>query len=269
MSLILTRQKATLQRNVVTSMDEQTDVEQASFSTAHDERQAMLDLVAHDIATPIATAKGSVHLLRQSMDRMTKEQVDGLLMALDRSISGIERIAKNLSVDARLGAGGFTEGYVEISVQQLLKELEADLSSLAEQKKILLSFEVLPDAPESFQGGLLLARQAIENLITNAIKFSPRDGLVVVRARSDGLCVRFEVTDNGPGVAEAEQGVLFDRFARSKDASTKKLPGLGLGLSIVDRVATVHGGSVGMTSTPGEGSTFWITFPVENWRPGA
>ena len=229
----------------------------------------MLDLVAHDIATPIATAKGSVHLLRQSIDRMTKEQVDGLLTALDRSISGIERIAKNLSVDARLGVGGLTEGFVEIPVAQLLGELETDLSTLAEQKKIDLRFEIAPDAPQSFTGALLLARQAVENLITNAIKFSPADGLVLVTARSDGPSIRFDVADQGPGVAEAEQGVLFERGKRSQDPSMKKLPGLGIGLSIVSRVARVHGGSVGMSSAQGEGSTFWITFPIDNWRPAA
>lgn len=229
----------------------------------------MLDLVAHDIATPIATAKGSVHLLRQSIDRMTKEQVDGLLTALDRSISGIERIAKNLSVDARLGIGGLTEGFVEISVAQLLRELEADLSSLAEQKRITLDFEILPDAPPAFTGALLLARQAIENLITNAVKFSPHGALVTIKATGDGPSIRFEVTDQGPGVSRAEQGVLFERFRRSQDPSTRKLPGLGLGLSIVNRVAKVHGGTVGVASTEGQGSTFWIAFPVDNWRPAA
>lgn len=229
----------------------------------------MLDLVAHDIATPIATAKGSVHLLRQSIDRMTKEQVDALLTALDRSISGIERIAKNLSVDARLGIGGLTEGFVEISVAQLLGELEADLSSLADQKHITLDFEILSDAPPAFTGALLLARQAIENLITNAIKFSPPEALVTIKARPEGPSIRFEVTDQGPGVPVAEQGVLFERFRRSQDPSARKLPGLGLGLSIVNRVAKVHGGTVGVSSEVGRGSTFWIAFPVQNWRPAA
>lgn len=236
---------------------------------AIDERQAMLDLVAHDIATPIATAKGSVHLLRESLDHLTKEQVKSLLAAIDRSISGIERIAKNLSVDARLGAGSFTEGFVEIFVAQLLSELEVDLSSLAQQRNVVLRFEVLADAPQSFNGALLLARQALENLITNAIKFSPQNGSVSVTARGDGPALLFEVTDEGPGVPEAEQGVLFERFRRSIDTSNKKLPGLGLGLSIVSRVAKVHGGSVGVTNGSDGGSTFWISFPVENWRPAA
>lgn len=229
----------------------------------------MLDLVAHDIATPIATAKGSVHILRQSIGDLTPEQVHGLLVALDRSISGIERIAKNLSVDARLSAGGLTEGFVEISVEQLLSELEADLVSLAEQKNIHLRFEVQPDAPPAFNGALQLARQAIENLITNALKFSPPDGTVTITACADGPAVRFAVTDEGPGVPQTEQGMLFQRFTRATESSRRKLPGLGLGLSIVNRVAKVHGGSVGVESRPGEGATFWIAFPIENWRPAA
>lgn len=236
---------------------------------AIDERQAMLDLVAHDIATPIATAKGSVHLLRRSFEDLTQDQVQKLLTAIDRSISGIERIARNLSVDARLGAGSFTEGFVEISVHQLLSELEVDLCSLAEQTDVSLRVDIASDSPPVFTGGLLLARQALENLITNAIKFSPQGGTVTVTATGDGPAVRFEVTDQGPGVPEAEQGVLFERFKRSSDSSKRKLPGLGLGLSIVHRVATVHGGSVGVVSGRDGGSTFWIAFPIENWRPAA
>ena len=236
---------------------------------AIDERQAMLDLVAHDIATPIATAKGSVHLLRESFDKLTKEQVQKLLAAIDRSLSGIERIAKNLSVDARLGAGGFTEGFVEISVAQLLSELEVDLSSLADQRNLTLRFEIRPDAPPAFTGALLLARQALENLITNAIKFSPANGSVSVTAVREAATVRFEVTDQGPGVPRTEQGVLFERFRRSPDLSEQNPPGLGLGLSIVSRVAKVHGGTVGIVDADGGGSTFWIAFPVQNWRPAA
>ena len=229
----------------------------------------MLDMVRHDMATPIATAKGSIHLLRTAMDQMTKEQVASLLTALDRSISGIERLAKNLSVDASLDAEALTEGFVEISIAQLLGELEQDLASLAEQKKIPLTFSITPETPPSFSGALLLTRQAIENLITNAIKFSPQGEPVAITARADGPAIRFEVTDRGPGVPEGEQSRLFDRFKRAADSTRRKVPGLGLGLSIVSRVARVHGGAVGVTSGAGHGSTFWISFPIENWRPAA
>ena len=229
----------------------------------------MLDMVRHDMATPIATAKGSIHLLRTAMDEMTKDQVASLLTALDRSISGIERLAKNLSIDASLDADALTEAFVEISVAQLLGELEQDLASLAEQKRIALTFSITSETPASFNGALLLTRQAIENLITNAIKFSPQGEPVSVTTRVDGPSIRFEVTDRGPGVPDGEQSRLFDRFKRSTDSTRKKVPGLGLGLSIVSRVARVHGGTVGVTSKTGDGSTFWISFPIENWRPAA
>ena len=80
--------------------------------------------------------------------------------------------------------------------------------------------------------------------------------------------MRFDVRDQGPGIPVDEQSRLFERFQRSEESSAK-VPGLGLGLSIVKRVAKVHGGTIGISSQPGHGSTFWITFPVENWRPAA
>jgi signal transduction histidine kinase len=132
-----------------------------------------------------------------------------------------------------------------------------------------LSFSIAPDAPATFAGASLLVRQALENLVTNAIKFSPRGTMVALTARSEGVSIRFDVRDEGPGIAPGDQTRLFERFHRDQQAITRRAPGLGLGLSIVKRVARAHGGTVGLASQEGHGSTFWVTFPVENWRPAA
>jgi signal transduction histidine kinase len=103
----------------------------------------------------------------------------------------------------------------------------------------------------------------LENLLTNAIKFSPSGTDVVLTARLEGGSVRFDVTDEGPGIAVEQQGRLFLRFEREEQGEVSRA-GLGLGLSIVRRVAEAHGGGVGVASRPGQGATFWISFPINS-----
>jgi two-component system sensor histidine kinase BaeS len=93
-------------------------------------------------------------------------------------------------------------------------------------------------------------RDALENLVTNAIKFTPEGGTVTVVARTEDNVVRFEVTDEGPGITADRQAALFT--------------GEGRGLVLVRRLVEGRGGSLGVDSRPGAGSTFWVTFPIDH-----
>jgi two-component system OmpR family sensor kinase len=107
-----------------------------------------------------------------------------------------------------------------------------------------------------------MVREVLDNLVGNALKHAPPDSPVVVSARSEGDQVRFDVRDQGQGIPEGEQAALFERWSRTDSSRAKQLPGYGLGLSIVKRLVTAHGGSLGVSSRLGEGATFWVTFPV-------
>ncbi|MEA2446371.1 MAG: two-component system, sensor histidine kinase [Actinomycetota bacterium] len=224
--------------------------------------QAMLDLLRHDMMTPIATAKGATDLLITQFEVLTGEQRDRLLRTAGRAIEGIERMGRNLRSDARLETPQLEEGFTDIKVSVLVEELSQDLRTHADDRGI--SFEVVigADCPDSFRGAHLLVRQALENLLTNALKFSPDGQKVVITARREGESVRFDVRDEGPGVPLEDQADLFQRFRRGARAGEPPRIGLGLGLSIVKRVAEAHGGAVGLASRPNQGCTFWITFPL-------
>jgi signal transduction histidine kinase len=107
-----------------------------------------------------------------------------------------------------------------------------------------------------------MVREVLDNLVGNALKHAPDGTMVVVSTRAAGGQVRFDVRDSGPGIPESEQAALFERWTRTDSSRTKQLPGTGLGLSIVKRLVTAHGGTVGVSSRPGDGATFWVTFPV-------
>jgi signal transduction histidine kinase len=221
-----------------------------------DARQTMLDMLRHDMMTPIATAKGALELL-SGQSHLNEEQSQRLMGALNRAVLNLEGMAKNLRSDARLDAPRLEGEIRDIDTAVLLDEISNDLGRLAADKEVELSVNK-EDAPPRFRGVESLARQALENLLTNAIKFSSNGGRVVITARTEGPSVRFDVTDQGPGIGVEDQRGLFDRFGKSTHSS----PGLGLGLSIVKRVAEAHGGAVGVASQPGHGSTFWISLPV-------
>ena len=227
-------------------------------------RQTLVDVVRHDMATPIAVARGCIdHLNAQTL---SPDQRSEIFRALDRSVAALERLSSNLRSDARLENPAANEQFVDIPVGSLIEEIRNDLVDFGEQRNVDVVFHAEDDVPDTFRGSHLLVRQAIENLVTNAVKHSVRDSQVVVTCRPEGEAVRFDVSDRGAGIPTDSQHDLFDRFT-STNRGPGAVTGLGIGLSIVRRVADLHGGTVGVASRPGEGSTFWITLPIEPPQP--
>jgi signal transduction histidine kinase len=105
--------------------------------------------------------------------------------------------------------------------------------------------------------------QVLNNLLGNAIKFTPEGGRVVVRTSAEAGFLRCEVADTGVGIAAEDQPKLFQRFSQLDMSNTRSAGGAGLGLSIVKAIVNAHGGEVGIHSEPGQGATFWFTLPLE------
>jgi signal transduction histidine kinase len=105
--------------------------------------------------------------------------------------------------------------------------------------------------------------QIVINLLSNAAKFAPAEtGIVRIGLAGDGEAERVSVGDNGPGIATADQGAIFDRFRQVGDTLTRKPGGTGLGLAICRLIADHHGGAISVASAPDEGATFTLTLPV-------
>ena len=105
-----------------------------------------------------------------------------------------------------------------------------------------------------------LIKRVLANLLGNALKFTPSDGLINISASSSGDLVRIEVADTGPGIAPEDQQKIFAKFAQLD--SPQKRRGSGLGLTFAKMAVESHGGSIGVTSQLGAGSTFWFTLPI-------
>jgi signal transduction histidine kinase len=104
--------------------------------------------------------------------------------------------------------------------------------------------------------------RALSNLVENAIKYTPEHGKIQVSAMADGDFLQFEVADNGIGIPPEDLSRVFERFYRIDRSRSREMGGTGLGLSIVKHVAQVHGGTIDVTSTPGQGSKFRLRLPI-------
>lgn len=234
----------------------------SSSAKSEKARQTLVDVIRHDMATPVAVARGCIDHLGNAAESLSEEQRSEIFRALDRAIAALERLSANLRSDARLENPTVDQQFDEIAVDELIDELRDDLVDYGEQRHVQVLFHKDEEVPAAFRGIRLLIRQAIENLVTNAVKHSTRGTQVVVTCRAEGDGVRFDVRDEGTGISAHLQEELFDRFTATKSGPGNVI-GLGIGLSIVRRVADLHGGTVGVTSQPDHGSTFWITLPVE------
>ncbi|MCC6312942.1 MAG: hybrid sensor histidine kinase/response regulator, partial [Thermomicrobiales bacterium] len=147
---------------------------------------------------------------------------------------------------------------------QIARSVAALLRPQAEAKRLELSLEAAPGMDGARLDPMRL-RQCLFNIIGNAVKFTQAGGVAVRLAYVGAAAarrLRCEVQDTGVGVPEAARTTLFDRFQQADGGTTRKFGGTGLGLAITRRLVELHGGTIGVTSTPGVGSTFTVTLPI-------
>ncbi|MFN3429346.1 MAG: sensor histidine kinase, partial [Candidatus Sericytochromatia bacterium] len=180
-----------------------------------------------------------------------------------RILSGADRmlgLVDDLLDAAKLQTGRFDVNPTPTPYAPLVDEMIRQLSPFAEHKGVTLGCELhLTTTPVLDEGRI---GQVLSNLLTNAIKFTPGGGRVTVRAWEQGDCLLTEVVDTGPGIAPGDVPKLFTRFGQLDMSATRAAGGTGLGLAISRAIVEAHGGTIGVTSTPDQGSTFWVLLPL-------
>ncbi len=217
-------------------------------------RQQVVDTARHDIRTPIGAGKGFAQLLQSRRDRMAPEQVETALAGIVESFTRIEAFSTRLLLDDRALTPGVEPQWDVLQVGDLLEAVRRDACASVGRDDAV-TVHCSDDAPATLAGDVEMVRQVLDNLVGNALKHA---GSAAVTARAEGEQVRFDVRDEGPGIPEEQQARLFERWTR---APGTRADGFGLGLAIVKRLVVAHGGLLGISSRPGEGSTFWVTFP--------
>jgi signal transduction histidine kinase len=199
--------------------------------------------IAHDLRTPLAELRSRLEelaLMRPPPD-VTFSEIDGAVADVDRVIRIFDALLRLAQIDAGLRRSGF----VTLDLAELAATAVEFYAPAAELKNIRLTLHA--QAPLQVSGDPVLIAQALSNLIDNALKFAPENGLieVTIRRRSDGLA-EIAVTDNGPGILDSEKAKVVERFYRG-DAS-RGTPGVGLGLSLAQAVAKLHGSALELSN---------------------
>jgi len=158
----------------------------------------------------------------------------------------------------KLESGAWDMRFEEKSILHTIEIAADSLLALADKKRVEVD---LPCTDEKVSADHERLTQVISNLVSNAIKFSPEGGRVIVSHEIADGCLLVRVSDNGPGILEEERTVIFDRFRQSKRDRDKKT-GSGLGLAICAAIIKEHGGTIGVDSNNGNGSTFWFRIPL-------
>jgi signal transduction histidine kinase len=226
-----------------------------SVDDVDDVDAALRDVALHNLRTPLSVAEGAVTLLRDHGDRLTPEQRADLFASIDSAHQRIRQMAESALAD-RYGPSDGEARPADVKPRDIVDSVIVDLRDAGPVHLL----GVVDDAvPSSFAGNPRTVRDALENLVTNAIKFTPEGGTISVLARSHGREVSFSVSDTGCGVPANELDHVFDKYWQGT-ASERR--GLGVGLFISRAIVEAHGGRMWASSLTGKGSTFCFTLPT-------
>jgi signal transduction histidine kinase len=215
-------------------------------------------LISHDLRTPLTSIMGYLELVLDD-DNLTEEQ-RGFLNVADRNADRLLRLVNDLLFVARFEAGELELRPTELDLAAVVRQSVEESGPRAAAGGVELTCEAgAVSAVQADKGRMF---QLVENLVSNAIKFTPEGGEVRVSVTPVNGVVRLEVADTGIGIASGEQERLFERFFRASTASEHQIPGTGLGLYITRAIVEAHGGSIAVRSDPGEGTSFCVELPA-------
>ena len=221
-------------------------------------RQNFISDVSHEIQSPLTSISGFAALLKN--ERLTPQQRAHYIDVIETEARRLSKLSDNL---LRLSSLEVSEEPLKITSFSLDKQIQNAALVLEPQwsaKNIDLSLALDKTAYNGDEG---LLNQVWINLLHNAVKFTPQGGKIDVtltRGENEAIC---HIADTGIGISEEDRMRVFERFYKADKARDRALGGSGLGLSLVKKIVELHGGTVGVESRPGEGSTFSVTLPFK------
>jgi len=240
--------------------EEQLQRAKDAAEQASQAKGAFLAMVSHEIRTPMNGVLGTLELLRDS--EMEEDQHEMVTTAYS-SAAALLRIIDDVLDFSKIESGKLNLENIEFDLRRLVREVADLWRKTTEQKGIDISWQVADNLPDKVVGDPTRIRQILMNLVGNAVKFTDQGHVLLrallIRASQTSLLLRCEIEDTGIGIASEAQERLFQPFSQGDSTTTRRFGGTGLGLSIARQLTNLMGGSIGVSSEPGKGSTFWFT----------
>jgi PAS domain S-box-containing protein len=214
-------------------------------------------MISHELRTPVSAMVGHLDLLRD--DPLTPDQERSVEVA-ERNAHRLLRLVDDLLFTARVDAGGFPLALDDVDVTEVARAAVQASFPAADRAGVRLDV-VVPPEPVRLRADPGRLAQVCDNLVSNALKFTPAGGSVTVRVTGGVDHVRIAVEDTGLGIPADEVDRLFGRFFRTSTATRNAVPGVGLGLAITRSIVVAHGGAMEVASVEGQGTTFTAVLP--------
>ncbi|MCW2574942.1 MAG: sensor signal transduction histidine kinase [Modestobacter sp.] len=240
-------------------------------------KDQFVSLISHELRTPLSSILGYLELVMDEEDQPLTAEQRQYLATVERNAQRLLRLVGDLLFTAQVDAGRLTLQPEDVDLAGIVRAAEETARVTAATRGVSVTVDVPADGLV-VRGDALRLGQACDNLVSNAVKFTPADGQVTLRLRAgwqdaDGTVLESDapgaarvallsVSDTGVGIPTGEQGQLFTSFFRASTARRNAVPGVGLGLTITKAISTAHGGTLDVASAEGRGTTFTLTLPL-------
>jgi len=226
----------------------------------NDEKNNLISIVAHDIRTPLNQILGLTELLQQSENKFDAEQNE-MLLQIKKSTERLSKMTNNILDIEAIEAGKSNIILEKVDLDLLIKEVLANFRIQAEKKQIQISLLSNTSSKIIFVD-FLLTIEIVENLISNALKFSPRNSVITISLEKTNTEALIKISDKGEGLSKEDLELLFKKFQKLSTIPTDGETSIGLGLSIVFKYVQQLNGKVWCESEKGKGSAFFVSFPL-------
>jgi len=224
-------------------------------------RRELIANVSHDLRTPLAVMQGYIETLSLKEDSLTSEERQRYLEVVLESSKKLSKMIAQLFEYSKLEAKQIRPEKESFFLSELAHDVSQNYQILAREKDIDIQLEIPEKLPLVF-ADIGLVERVLQNLMDNALKFTPNGGTITIQLTEKAKSVEVKVADSGPGIPEEEQTAIFDRFHQTDYVRTEQKKGGGLGLAIVKNILDLHDATIRVQSRLNEGTSFMFELPA-------